>query len=191
MPSSSLGLRKAAAMLPAAFFLSGCMISLVPDYDAAVVDGLQRTHEKTMILFTSIASDERKGDADAPPKEVFRRSIATFPTHAKSYDEIIGTFAALKTRADARIVPPLTQKVVARLAEKNWLKQLCGTEDRSISSCVNPTPRTIDNIIRTISGLKNSHKNLGLGYNDIAIFRNEYITFTEQALTVENALKRD
>lgn len=191
MSPSSLALRKAAAMLLAVFFVTGCAISLVPDYDAAVVDGLQRTHEKTMILFASIASGERKDDADAPLEDVIRRSRATFPAHAKSYDEIVGMFAALKTRADSRIVPPLTQKVVTRLVEKSWLMDLCKTQDSSVSLCINPTPRTIDNIIETITKLKDSHKDLGLGYKDLMVFRTKYTTFIEQAFTVENALKRD
>ena len=102
LASLSPGRIGAAAWLPAAFFvraglvllallfLAGCAVRLAPDYDAALVEGIQKANEEAMVLFASVSTGTRP---------------TTFSTRADAYARVIGKLDALRVSALARIAP--------------------------------------------------------------------------------------
>lgn len=161
-------------MLFIALLLSACTIQLVPDYDQALVEGLEKANTETLTLFASVAEGSTK---------------AEFGEYKERYAEIIGQFDALRMRADSRYVPPLA----ARLAKNKMFQSVCGgnrTGSQSPTECLNASPESLRLVIETMSEMRDLHRKDGFGASYARDQRDEYETRIDQALTVENALKR-
>lgn len=84
------GLARMAALCVALLLVAGCAIKLAPDYDASIVQGLQKANEEAMVLFAGVSG------GTVP---------ATFAKRADAYASVIGKLDALKVAAGARLDP--------------------------------------------------------------------------------------
>lgn len=151
-------------------FLSGCAIQLVPDYDEGLVDELNSVNVATLTLFA-----ELEGGSPA----------SAYAAHAEDYAALIGRFEALRQRARARYVPPLA----AELARKKAFESFCRGEGNA-TACLNVAPESIGEILSTLRMMRDTHSAGGLDPGAVKLFRGRYDIEIDQALTVEQALKR-
>jgi len=162
--------RQQLAVFFALILLSGCAIQLVPDYDQALLDGLNDANTEALTLFAQVESG-------SPADE--------FPSYARDYAREIGKFGALRQRAQSRYVPPLA----SRLAEKKIIRDFCASESNP-TGCLNASPESIGEILSGLRTMRDLHRQRGLENGAVVAFRNRYDIQIDQALTVENALKR-
>lgn len=153
------------------FVLTACTIQLVPTYDQALVDGLNKANTETLTLF-----------AELEGQELGKESFATYEAR---YASVIGQFDALRQRAEARDVPPLAQ----RLLKLKTVERLCGT-GVGATECVNITPKRLENILAGLRTLRDRHRNRGLASDSIELARGNYDPPIQLVLSIENALKR-
>ncbi|MEO9600258.1 hypothetical protein [Parasphingorhabdus sp.] len=158
------------ALFFALFLFSGCAIQLVPDYDQALLDGLNDANTEALTLFAQVESGS---------------TAEEYPSHARDYAVLIGKFGALRQRAQSRYVPPLA----SRLAEKKIIRDFCASETNP-NGCLNASPASIGEILANIRRMRDLHRERGLQSGAVVAFRNRYDIQIDQALTVENALKR-
>lgn len=154
----------------ALFLLSGCAIQLVPDYDQALLEGLNDANIEALTLFAEVENG-------SPVEE--------FPDHARNYAALIGKFGALRQRALSRYVPPLA----TRLSEKKIIRDFCASATNP-DGCLNASPGSIGEILANIRQMRDLHRARGLTGGAVVAFRNRHDIQIDQALTVENALKR-
>lgn len=150
--------------------LSGCAIQLAPDYDEGLVDELNSVNVATLTLFA-----ELEGGSPA----------SAYAGHAEDYAGLIGRFEALRQRAKARYVPPLA----AELARKKVFNSFCNGEDNP-TACLNVAPESIGEILSNLRTMRDTHSAGGLDPGAVMLFRGRYDIEIDQALTVEQALKR-
>lgn len=150
--------------------LAACTISLVPTYDQALVDGLNKANTETLTLFAELET------ASGPE---------TFPTYQEHYASVIGQFEALEQRAAARQIPPLAE----RLLKLKAVEKLCGP-GIDATECVNVTPKRLKNIVVGLRVLRDLHRANGLKSDSVELARGNYDPAIQLALSVENALKR-
>lgn len=161
---------QAVALSFLALLLSACMISLVPEYDQALVEDLTSANQDTLTLFALVE--------DGSPAEDFAELEERYAT-------LIGRFDALRQRASSRYVPPLA----ARLQDFSIVRDFCNSE-ADPNGCVNATPASLGELIATLKRMRSLHRDRGLEPGAVIAFRNRYDIQIDQALTVENALKR-
>lgn len=152
-----------------ALSLGGCAIRLVPSYDPALVEGLDRLNMRTLSLFGAL-------DGGA--------SATEFSRYEDEYAELIGGFEALAMRAAARPVPQLA----GQLAQLPGVAALCGGSDAV--ACVNSSPAALQEVVATLRQMRDVHRRRGLPEDLRHGFKAAYRISIEQALTVEMALKR-
>ena len=152
------------------FLLSGCAIQLVPDYDQALLGGLNAANTEALTLFAQVEDGS---------------TAEEFGNYARDYAVLIGKFGALRQRAQSRYVPPLA----SRLAEKKIIRDFCASETNP-NGCLNASPESIGEILSNLRTMRNLHRDRGLTSGAVVAFRNRYDIQIDQALTVENALKR-
>jgi hypothetical protein len=157
-----------------ALLVSACTTQLAPTYDQSLVDQLTGADKQTLTLFASVS-----GGSEA----------AEYAKYSSQYDNLIGTFGALKNQAQARPTPPLAKKLADQLSKFQILKDICGAEGDP-GSCVNSSPSAIAEIVKTLSKMSETHKEKGLKKDIVKIFKGSYEISINQALTVETALKR-
>ncbi|MEO5938462.1 MAG: hypothetical protein ABIQ43_05575 [Sphingomonas sp.] len=150
------------------FMLSACTIGLVPAYDAGLADGLVDANKQALLLFSKDEDDTSK---------------AGYAARADDYAKAISSFEELKYRAEARPVPPLSK----RLAKTSFFRSVCPGD---AESCLNASPSSLKAAIATLTQLRITHRNGQLNLATLALFKNQYVTAVQQALTVETALKR-
>ena len=153
-----------------AVLLAACTIQLAPSYDQALVDGLDTNNAAALTLFALVESGS--------PKE-------KFGDYEERYAELIGGFEALHQRAQNRQIPPLA----ARLSKLNIVKGLCNSQTDP-TACVNTSPAAIERVLAVFRMMRDTHKSKGLQKDIVEAFQTDYRTAIDQALTVENALKR-
>jgi hypothetical protein len=158
----------AALVLP--LLLNACAIQLVPEFDQALLDGLNETNEAALILFAEVESGA---------------SAEEFPQYARRYAELIAGFDSLRQQASARQVPPLAK----RLADKKIIRSFC-TSASDPAACLNASPASIGEIANTLRQMRDTHRRSGLKVGTVKLFRGRYDIQIDQALTVESALKR-
>ncbi len=166
-------------LLPVLFILAACTIKLLPDYDAALYDGLNSANEATHTLFSSVSGGSTK---------------SAFAKHGPAYDNVIGKFAALASRAETRPQPSIPKSAASRLKKIPQLTGVCSaTSDQagsSVSECFTlVTPRALTEIIETLTSMRDLHKAAGLGALTQDAFVGDYQISIEQALAVEAALQ--
>ena len=149
------------------FVLTACTIQLVPDYDQALVEGLDQANTQALTLFAAVESG-------SPASE--------FGDYDERYATLIGTFDALRQRAANRQIPPLA----ARLSKIRFVRDYCN----DAASCVNVSPASLERVLDVLRKMRDRHRSSGLAVDTVGLFRTDYNTAIAQALTVENALKR-
>ena len=159
------------AVLLCAFLLAACTIQLAPDYDQALVEGLDEANTSALTLFAAL-------ETGSPQSE--------FGEYEERYAELIGTFDALRQRALTRQIPPLA----ARLSRLSIVNSLCNSESDP-TGCVNTSPASLEEVLRLLRRMRDTHNGAnGLAPDIVQVFRDSYNVAIAQALTVENALKR-
>lgn len=153
-----------------AVLLAACTVQLVPGYDQALVEGLDRNNAAALTLFASVEGGS--------PKE-------KFADYEERYAELIGGFEALRQRAENREIPPLA----TRLSRLKFVKDFCNSETNP-TACVNASPEAIKRVLEVFRMMRDKHRSAGLGVDVVKLFQTDYSTAIGQALTVENALKR-
>lgn len=151
-----------------ALSLGGCAIRLVPSYDPALVEGLDRLNMRTLSLFGAL-------DGGA--------SATEFSRYEDEYAELIGGFEALAMRAEARPVPQLAN----RLTRLGAVAELCGSD---AAACVNSSPAAMAEIVVTLARMRDLHRDRGLPEELRLGFKRSYQISIHQAMTVETALSR-
>lgn len=158
------------AVLLWVFVLAACTIQLVPGYDQALVEGLDKTNTEALTLFAAV-------EGGSPKTE--------FGNYEEKYADVIGSFDALHQRASTRQVPPLAK----RLARQRIVQDFCNSASDP-ASCLNVTPGSLGQVLSTLRRMRDTHKSSGLAPDIVQNFRNAYNPAIAQVLTVENALKR-
>ncbi len=162
--------RRQVALFFVLCLFSGCAIQLVPDYDQALLDGLNDANTEALTLFAQVESGS---------------TAEEYREYARNYAVLIGKFGALRQRAQSRYVPPLA----SRLAEKKIVRDFCASETNP-NGCLNASPESIGEILANLRQMRDLHRQRGLEAGAVVAFRNRYDIQIDQALTVENALKR-
>lgn len=150
--------------------LAACTISLVPGYDQALVDGLDGANAKALTLFASLEGGSTKEE---------------FADYKERYAEVIGTFESLRERSKSRQIPPLA----TRLSKIAIVRDVCDSRGDP-TSCLNVTPASLDRVLEVLREVRDAHRAAGIEADTIRPLRRDYQTAMEQALTIENALKR-
>jgi len=150
------------------FMLSACTIGLVPAYDAGLADGLVDANKQALLLFSKDEDDTSK---------------AGYAVRADDYAKVISSFEELKTRAEARPAPPLSK----RLAKTSFFRRICPGD---AETCLNASPGSLKTAVDTLTRLRVTHRDGKLDLDKLALFKTQYVTAVQQALTVETALKR-
>jgi hypothetical protein len=161
---------KALALLFWAVLLSACTIQLVPSYDQALVEGLDKTNQEALTLFAAVEGGS--------PKEKFGE-------YEENYAAVIGGFDALRQRAVSRQIPPLA----ARISKLSIVRQVCDSKNDP-AGCLNVSPASLDRVLQVLRQMRDLHRSSGLNDDLIRPFRRDYQTAMGQVLTIENALKR-
>ncbi|SLN11679.1 hypothetical protein PEL8287_00278 [Roseovarius litorisediminis] len=159
--------------LSAFIFLTACTVSLLPDYDQKLHQGLNDANKDAHILFSALSGGSSK---------------AQFSKHAAQYHKVIGSFGALLTRAKTRPQPDGAQKISSKFRKLPKLGEICA-EVEADQGCAIVTPRAINEIIETLSKMRDRHKTRGLPDGLLTLLVADYEISIEQALTVEAALQ--
>lgn len=152
------------------FVLTACTIQLAPGYDQALAEGLDKANTQTLTLFASV-------ETGSP--------AAKFSGYEARYSELIGTFEALRQRAENRQIPPLAK----RISRIRPIQDFCNSETDP-TGCVNASPASLKRVTGVLRKMRDRHRSNGLEPDVVDLFRTDYDTAIAQALTVENALKR-
>lgn len=175
-------------MMSSLLLLAACAVSLSPAYDPGMVEGLQSANERTLTLFSALSAGGTK---------------AGLAQQGPAYDAAIGAFKALKVRAEARLVPPLSGQLLGYLKKNagargaGWITELCDGDGPGKggggvgTECVYPVPGILDRIVGVITMMKTTQGGpQGLKPDGTQLFQQQYLLYIEQALTIEMALKR-
>lgn len=152
------------------FVLAACTIQLAPGYDQALVEGLDKANTQTLTLFAAVESGS---------------PTSKFSDYEQNYSELIGTFEALRQRAESRQIPPLAK----RISSIRPVQDFCKSETDP-TGCVNASPASLKQVAEVLRKMRDRHRSNGLQPDVVGLFRTDYNTAIAQALTVENALKR-
>ena len=158
------------SILLCTIFLTACTIGLVPAYDQSLVQGLDEANTAALTVFAELENGKDK---------------SAYPEYESRYAGLIGKFDALGQRASNRQVPPLAH----RLAKLKLVSDICDSASDP-AACVNASPASIAQAVRQLRTLRDRHKARDLKKDDIELLRGDYETAMQQALYVENALKR-
>jgi hypothetical protein len=157
------------SFLALAALLIGCQIQLVPQHDPAIVTGLTAANEKTLQLFAALS---RPG-ARTP-----------YPEREATYDELIGSFDALRVQAAARPVPE------SRIAGLLVSRSAADLKPEDIERLQNPTPDILQTIIDTLARMREVDSEGRLSAGMLPGFKNSYELSIDQTLTFEKALEQ-
>ncbi|MCP5074028.1 MAG: hypothetical protein GY947_12150 [Rhodobacteraceae bacterium] len=159
--------------LPVFLLLAACSISLTPDYDPALHDGLNDANKAALTLFSALSGGS---------------SAQQFSKHEAAYNDVIGTFGALLARAKTRPEPVLSGRLTSKFNKFPLLDGICAKVEDD-QSCTTVTPRAISEIVETLSKIRDRHKSRGVSALVLEVLVGDYELSMEQALTVEAALK--
>lgn len=161
------------------FFLPACTISLLPDYDEELLNGINKANLQAQTLFSALETGASTGN---------------FTKSEDQYHKTIGQFAALLTRARTRPEPSTSQSLAKRLEQLPRIAEACAeirqeAEDTGKTCSGIVTPYALKEIVETLSRMRDAHKKFGIGPVTLAALVGDYEISIEQALTVEAALK--
>ncbi len=162
--------------VPLILFLTACTISLAPPGDKAFVAELNQANQQTLTLFSAL---EGGGARDSYSK------------YSKRYDEVIGAFGALETKARARPVPALGQKLITKIARRGRVAEICAAKGDDATGCVFATPDIIVEIIEDLTKLRELHQKGSLKPAVAGALKGDYVISIQQVLVLETALLRE
>jgi len=162
-------LQRLASALVCLLVLAACSVQLAPDYDKSIVEGLTSANQEAMTLFATVSPNVPK---------------STFPDREKSYNSIIGKFAALKIEADSRPVP---QPLLLQWFGSTRAGETLLGKDQILKV---PTPDVLDGITKALTRMRDEDKASGLMKERVEFYQNGYEIRIQQALVYEKALQR-
>lgn len=159
----------ATLVLAACAALAACTVQLVPDYDQSLVNGLRSANERTQRFFAQL---EEGGAA------------SSFEQRRATYQDLIGTFDALRLEAASRPVPE--SAVAERVAAGAGLD----VDPDAIDRLQNPTPGILAAIVDTLRQARTMDADGRLSPTAVEGLQRSYETSMMQALVFEKALQR-
>ncbi len=158
--------RLSAALV--ALLLSACMANLAPAYDKNIVEGLEEAAETSLVQYAALS-----GGA----------TTASFSSSEDKYNALIGKFDTLRVLSDSRFFPVWSLKgPLRRYSAADNVKASQGFES--------PSTVAIEGTVRTLSALRDKHRNAGVNPLYAATSKNQFEIYLDQALTFEKALER-
>jgi hypothetical protein len=154
--------------------LAGCAIALAPKFGKDVFDGLTQANEKTLTLFASVSSGAQAG---------------SFASRETTYNELIGTFEALRIETAARpqpAAPPFLGGLLGGIPDPNNVPK----DPARITRLDAPTPGILATIVSTLTTMRDTDKTTGFNAVIAGGFKREFVTSIDQALVYEKALER-
>jgi len=142
--------------------LAACAVRFAPDYDDEIVQSLNSHTEETSKFFAKIVGGTNRAD---------------FGKRAEAYASLIGKYDALALRLEARAYP------------KPVLPGFLG--GRSPVPSEAPSIAPIKKISATLEQMKKFDQTRSISSVEVAAYRKIFEIETRNALTYENALKRD
>lgn len=161
---------RSMTLVLASLLLSACTIQLAPDYDSALVDGLNANNVDALTLFAAL-----EGGSDQ----------ANFSEFADDYAETIGAFEALRQRAETRPIP----RLASRLDQVSFISDICNAQVDA-NECINASPAAIGTVVSTLQTVRRRHRDDGLPADLVELFKGQYMAAIRRALFVEQALER-
>lgn len=157
--------RRALAWIGLALLLSSCVLRAAPAYDPSIVAGLANANTEALQLFAAVSEGT---------------TSRTFADRRKRYEDVIGRFDALRVETLSRPVPrpPVVSGATARAA---------ATVGGDIA---NPTPSYLENILRTLTRMRDVDRARGLSAVNVALYKQSYVERITEAFYVEKAFQR-
>lgn len=150
--------------------LGACAAQLAPNFDRTIIDGLSKTNEDAMTLFSRVSAGTQK---------------QTFASRSAAYDSLIGKVEALKLQASIRPEPQPNPALSGFLARATTAD---GRQTVGIPSA--PTPNILARMAKAFTLMRDTDRAQGLRPAVAGTFRSEFEILIEQALTYERALER-
>ena len=150
--------------------LGACAAQLAPNFDRTILDGLNKTNEDAMTLFSRVSAGTTK---------------QTFATRSAAYDSLIGKVDALKLQASVRPAPQPNAVVSGFLA-----RTTSGDRQATASLPSAPTPDILARMGKAFTLMRDTDRAQGIKPAIVGAFRSEFEILMEQALTYERALER-
>ncbi len=147
--------------------LMGCAAQFVPQYDKAILDGINATNKDMMTLLASVSAGTKK---------------ETFPSRADNYNKIIGSLDALEIQAKSRPVP---QTKVG-----DALDQLLKNKGWTVSSSETPSSVALNKISVAITKMRDTDQQRNLTATEVQAFKGHITIFINQAITYESFLEQ-
>lgn len=164
---SIINLSRYGIIFTITLFICGCKTLLAPEYDKAIVESINKTSEETMSFLSQ--KDEGTSSID-------------YTTREQKYNELIGSYDALKIKARARPIPSNSS------LEK--INELLGKRGTNPISEDYPSAYAFEKISETIKKMKSTDKNQGINKTAFNLFKGQIEVFLDQAITYESFLKR-
>jgi hypothetical protein len=149
-------------------FLGACAIQLAPAYDKQIVQGLESTSEAVMIQYAAVGEGSEK---------------SKFSKMEPKYNELIGKLDALRMLSQSRYVPAYPTRGLFRRFNPD-------ANVKASEQYQAPSIRAIEGMVRTLSELRDDHRDKGLKKLNVAASKNQFEIYLDQALTYERALER-
>ncbi len=147
---------------------SGCAATLAPQYDRAVVEGLNATNTDAMQFFASVCKGTIK---------------ESFDLREAKYASLIGHFDALEIQAKARPVPE--NRVIDKIDDVLSKRGVPAPDDSET-----PSATAMSKISLTFSKMRDTDEKQGLTPMEVEAFKRQVSIYMDQALTYESFLER-
>jgi len=148
------------------FFVS-CKTLLAPEYDKAIVDKVTTSSEKTMSFLATVSGGTSNSD---------------FDKREQTYNELIGSYDALKLQAKARPIPN-------NVALKK-INSILNIKGNPAVSGDYPSAVAFEEISKTLIKMRDTDKTNGIKPIAVQAFKGQIEIFLDQAITYESFLKR-
>lgn len=149
-------------------FIFGCATQLAPKYDTSLFKGITDTNVKIMELLASVSNGT---------------DSSTCNERQSSFNAVIGSIDALSLQSLAR---PMPDNSMIKKANIYLVSRGIGT----ISSDTAPSARSLEEVSKNLSKMKETDCKSGLTENTVAAFKNAIIISMDQAITYESFLNR-
>lgn len=170
VPSGVTAVYARAWLLTLCLFLSACATQLAPEYDEALLEGLNDASAEVMTLFASASGGT---------------TANTFPAREDRYNNLIGRLDAMVIAAGARPVPQ--NRVTDTI---NRLLEARGHQPLENDDATPPSAHAIQRVSETLAKMRDTDKRQGVTALEVQAFRGQAVIYFDQAITYENFLQR-
>jgi hypothetical protein len=154
------------SVLPVVVFVvtmaGGCATRLAPEYDQAILDGLNASNAAAMTLFAALSEGAKHSD---------------FSRYESQYAGVIGAVQALEMQIAARPIPEVSSDITSEL----------GAAGEAITT---PAVEPVRGMSRTLETMRTVHSKTDLTKTEVTAFKNQWVIYADQALTYESHLER-